>query len=203
MRLLSLAFARAGAVDDGPSTAHEARVGSENHIRDTGVRLDIGQCRQSRQEISQMEPLPHGNLVVDTVNVALHPGIDDVVDGKLAGSTHQDGLLPRHCSLSLVYERCDKADRDAHIPWIVVQGATAKNAKLWATRSPAPTPSRATLSDDGRQPRSALIDLRLSRVAPSDRAGRCKFTAQLVGEFDDKKPDILKRMRLVNSAPNA
>jgi hypothetical protein len=91
VRLFALALGMEEAADGNGAIALETGVGGEDHVGGAGLRLDELNVGDGADGFVEALPLLGGTGAGGGVDVASHPGVDDVVDVVELGGTHEEG----------------------------------------------------------------------------------------------------------------
>lgn len=90
----ALAFGVAETAEDELAAkrpgADKSGVGGENHVRQGGLGLDFEDVGDGGNGFAEAFPLLDSEGVGGCVEIAFHPGIDDIVDVKKARGTHEE-----------------------------------------------------------------------------------------------------------------
>jgi hypothetical protein len=103
VRLFSLAFAMMKAAERDDAVADEAGVGGEDHVGGSGLGFDEADLCDLAEGAVELLPLHGSALARGAMDVAGHPGIDDVVDLVVLWRAHEE------CRLAVGFERGDEA----------------------------------------------------------------------------------------------
>ncbi len=93
MGLLALAFGMMKAAEGDDAVADETGIGSKDHIRGPGLRFDDQHLGDLPEGGVELVPLLGCALARRAVDVAGHPGVNDIVNFVVGGRTHQERRL--------------------------------------------------------------------------------------------------------------
>jgi hypothetical protein len=97
VRLFILTLGVEETADDDGAVAFETGVGGEDHVGRTGLGLDEFDFGDAADGFVEALPLLGGAGLRGGVDVALHPGVDDVVHVVELGGAHQEGGRADSC----------------------------------------------------------------------------------------------------------
>ena len=87
--LFGLALRVGEAGDSGYSVLHESGVGDEDHVGQFGSGLEETDVGDALQMLVEVVPLGKGGVARGPMEIAGHPGVDDVIDIVKLGRAHQ------------------------------------------------------------------------------------------------------------------
>ena len=85
------ALGRIEAGDSRDAVVDEGSVAEEDHVGAAGLGMEEADVGDAAEDVVHALPLSEGEIAGGTVDVAGHPGIEDVVDVVPLGRTHQEG----------------------------------------------------------------------------------------------------------------
>ena len=72
---------------------HHAGIGREHQIGQARLGLELLHPGMAGQHLLQLLPLGRGHRLGGAMHVALHPGVDDVIDVVVGGGAHQESAF--------------------------------------------------------------------------------------------------------------
>ena len=88
--LLPLALGVEEAGQHDAVVHHHGGIGREHQVGQARLGFELLHLGMAGQHRLQLLPLGRGHRLGGAVHVALHPGVDDVIDVVVAGGAHQE-----------------------------------------------------------------------------------------------------------------